>query len=328
MAKPTTAERRLAPRRIEWGWLVPNEVYRQTRERLAGLVSARAAKRVLDNAMRRRGYSSDSISPHQMKGMLMGPVLSDLEAILPRAGLQRNLREVGRALDALHAPAEAPRPSAAPSTSVPTSRGATPSSIARSFQLETDDERPRHRPAGFVPAPDLPRPGGPSAPHAAAQVVEVEPDEVELVPLAIVDPQPDTGAADTPSPLAGKLVAQVEEAPAPAPTVEPLPANILKAAVLRFAKIESVQQVAALRSDGSVVEARGRAVDLDSLGLLISSSLGLLRRHGPIRSYYLQHSRGQMFLFPVGQDTLIVVGRTNLNLGAVFTALAALEEEL
>jgi hypothetical protein len=310
---------------------VPNEVYRQTRDRLAGLVSARAAKRVLDNAMRRRGYSSDSISPHQMKGMLMGPVLTDLEAILPRAGLQRNLREVGRALDALHAPTEAPRPSAAPSTPVPPARGAAPSSVARSFQLEVDEDRPRRRPAGFVPAPDLPRPGTAPTAQGAAQVVEVEADEVELVVRPVVGEQPDEGRAGDvapPSPLAGMLVGQVEDPPAPAPPADPLPAETLKGAVLRFAKIESVQQVAALRSNGSVVEARGRAVDLDSLGLLISSSLGLLRRHGAIRSYYLQHSRGQLFLFPVGQDTLIVVGRTNLNLGAVFTALAALEEEL
>ena len=80
------------------------------------------------------------------------------------------------------------------------------------------------------------------------------------------------------------------------------------------------------RTDGTVVETRGRAIDLESLGLLAASGLGLLRRHGPIRSYYLRHPQGQLFLFPVGQDTLIVVGRTNLNLGAVFIALAALEE--
>lgn len=310
---------------------MPNEVYRETRERLAGLVSARAAKRVLDDAMRRRGYSSDSISSHQMKGMLMGPVLADLEAILPRAGLQRNLREVGRALDALHAPTEPPRPSAAPAapitpiTPIPPSRGASRGTVAPTFELETDDDRPRRRPAGFVPVPELPRPGERPA-AVAVELGDIEADEVELDLSPLVD---ETAAPDVSGPTSvGKLVAELPAPPPAPPLADPLPAESLRGAVLRFAKIESVQQVAALRADGSVVETRGRAVDLESLGLLIASSLGLLRRHGPIRSYYLQHTQGQLFLFPVGQDTLIVVGRTNLNLGAVFTALAALEEEL
>lgn len=314
---------------------MPNEVYRETRERLAGLVSARAAKRVLDNAMRRRGYSSDSISSHQMKGMLMGPVLEDLEAILPRAGLQRNLREVGRALDALHAPTDAPRPNATPApaiTPIPPSRGASRGAVSPSFELETNDDRPRRRPAGFVPAPELPRPEPPVATAVAVPAKvepdEVEPDEVELGVSPVVDDAAEPSVPAPAVPAVGRLVAELPEPPPAPPLADPLPADTLKGAVLRFAKIESVQQVAALRADGAVVEARGRAVDLESLGLLIASSLGLLRRHGPIRSYYLQHTQGQLFLFPVGQDTLIVVGRTNLNLGAVFTALAALEEEL
>lgn len=312
---------------------MPNEVYEHTRERLADIVSARAAQRVLDDAMRHRGYSPDSISSSEMKRMLMGPVLRGLEAILPRDGLKRNLREVGNALEKLSPynvvtpaePGKADRPQDAHAPDE------APQAQRPSFELEIDEDRPWSRPAGFI-APPTPVAAVSPEVAIAESGPELEPHEPEIV--VVIDPVATPEAAPVaappvtaPPPDIVRLVGEIVDEP-DTEAVEPISAERLKAAVIRFARIGSVQQVAALRANGEVVEARGNAVDLSSLGLLIVSSLGLLRRHGTIRSYYLNHDEGQMFLFPVGRDTIVVVGRTNLNLGAVFTALAALEEEL
>jgi hypothetical protein len=309
---------------------VPNEVYRQTRQRLADLVSTKAAERVLDDAMRRRGYTEDSISSRQMSRMLKGPVLQELESILPRAGLKHKLREIGLDLEASSTPsprnatkvpsADVIAPLPTPEPSIVQTRGVT----NPSFELELDDDRPSWQPTEVITAP----PAGAAARYQAdlfsSDDVLLDEGSVRRLP----DPGSGTHAVADDRPARGRVVAEAGRAAMVLVEAEPLPSEQLKAAVVRFAKIDSVQQVAALRSDGEVVEARGGAVDLSSLGLLIISVLGLLRRHGAVRSYYLRLDTGQLFLFPFGPDTIVVVGRSNLNLGAVFTALAALEEEL
>ena len=108
----------------------------------------------------------------------------------------------------------------------------------------------------------------------------------------------------------------------------PVAEERLKEIVLRFAQLEHVRQVAAMRTSGEVIEMRGAGVDMAGLGSLAPSSLRLLERHGHIRSYYLLHPQGQLFLFPLAGGIVAIVGNKQLNLGAVFTALAALEEEL
>lgn len=289
----------------------------RTRERLADIVSAKAAQRVLDDAMNRRGLSPDSISPNQMKHMLLGPVLRDLESILPRAGLKRNLHEILATMELSDDPASAVAEVGSGDAPPPlaSAQGVALSSSGPAFELEADENGGWARPAGFVAPPKI------ASPEPAPGVVIAEEPEPEAEIVVEMDPPASIGSGDV------RLVGEIAEEMVMVPA-EPLPAEVLTAAVLRFARIDSVKQVAALRWDGEVVEARGQAVELGSLGLLITSSLGLLRRHGSIRSYYLRHDRGQMFLFPVGRDTIIIVGQTDLNLGAVFTALAALEEEL
>lgn len=69
-----------------------NEVYALTHDGLASMISARAASRLLDGALTRKGHSADSIKPEEMKDVLLGPVLRELEGILPREGVKRNLK--------------------------------------------------------------------------------------------------------------------------------------------------------------------------------------------------------------------------------------------
>jgi hypothetical protein len=115
---------------------------------------------------------------------------------------------------------------------------------------------------------------------------------------------------------------------APAPLAESdLPAAELERIALEFARLEHVIGVAVLR-DGDVAFARGAGFDPQRAAIIVPVAAKLLARRGSWRSYTLTHDRGQCFIIPVGRDFIVLVGRSEFNLGAVLTVLATLEEDL
>lgn len=91
----------------------PNPVYVRTLQGLSALVSGAAATRVLDKSLADAGLTPARVRPVQMKELLAGPVLAELEAILPRSGLVRNLEAIVADIDAA-AQEELPQPAAVP----------------------------------------------------------------------------------------------------------------------------------------------------------------------------------------------------------------------
>lgn len=63
-----------------------------------GLVSAAAAGRVLDKSLADAGVMPSSVRARQMRALLLGPILDELELILPRAGLERTLEVLAESL--------------------------------------------------------------------------------------------------------------------------------------------------------------------------------------------------------------------------------------
>ncbi len=103
--------------------------------------------------------------------------------------------------------------------------------------------------------------------------------------------------------------------------------------LVRFAQLEHVKVVAAVKPNGEVSMARGSGFDVDALSRLGSLGIKLLSRNRKIRSYYLSQSRYQLFLFPLYShtslsQTLIVVGSSEVNVGDVFSVRSHLEEDL
>ena len=119
-----------------------------------------------------------------------------------------------------------------------------------------------------------------------------------------------------------------EEPDAPELFIVPISQEQLEGAVLRLAQLEQVKFVAALRAGGEVAAQRGSGIDVGALAQLGLVGLKLLRRSGPLRAYYLAHTRGQLFLLPFGEDTLALIGTPELNVGAVFNTFTVLKEEL
>lgn len=312
---------------------MPNEIYLRTHDGLSAMVSSRAASRVLDGALRALGVSAETITAEQMSKLLHGSIRRELEGILPPDGLRRNLEDLTTVLRDL-----------TPAAARPRGAQGKRASVRAAFEIE-DDAVPSDliRDSGEV-EPDALRevyPTAEDAPAASAAPFELEEDESDelVAPHGTVTSERLRAAAAAP---------QAQQAPAGVAVAEPEDdldaAHLggllatddtrvhelaeLERGVLAFAQLEHVRLVAALREDGSVAVSRGTGIDLDDLSRLGVMGLKLLQRSGQLRSFYLGHTNGQLFLFPFGRDVLAVVGGPDLNLGGVFAALVALKEEL
>jgi predicted regulator of Ras-like GTPase activity (Roadblock/LC7/MglB family) len=294
---------------------VPNEVFLRTRAGLSAMVSARAAGRILEGALKGSGQSPEDVDLRQMQSALLGPVLQELEGVLPRHGLKRNLERLARSLRA------AERSPSAESDVEEAGDEAEPlamatGSIPIGIGVDTR-ERPRSTP--FEPTSAGSRQNLDDETFRAGGPADFSPD------------RPATHDEDTETTSGAQSGAVEPEPGSRTPVVRrTLDQDGLERAITRFAQIENVRLVASIRKDGTVATSRGEGPDLAMLARLSRLALTLLAKGGPLRSLHVGHTDGQLFLFPTGPDLLVVFGNVDLNLGAVtnaFTALA-LEEEL
>jgi hypothetical protein len=288
---------------------VPNDVYYRTRDALATLVSERAATRVLDVALRRSHERADALDERTVRHLLLGPVQRELEGILPRTGLRRTLRRLARQVaDDVHARADV-EPEVAVANP---SRGGEP-----------------EPPDAADPPPASLKPVTQSSVYlpGVAGITEgpgVEPSFSGASPTAPARVGPASGASGSGA-AAVATAARKRDASRPTVVPHPLDAEALDALSVRFAEIEGVRQVIALRA-AAAPQVRGEGIDPDALAPLAQSAVRLLGRFGPLRSLVLEHELGLLFVFPLGRDAIAVLARANVNMGAVFAARAALEE--
>ncbi|MDZ7704584.1 MAG: hypothetical protein U5L04_08915 [Trueperaceae bacterium] len=307
---------------------MPNRVYTHAHEGLATMVSARAATRVLQDTLRDRGTTPDTVSAEQMHDLLLGPVLKEFEQILPREGLKRNLGSLAKELEALE--------TGSPGRSDQAENNPSRLESIRNF-LNTPiiGERPAAESAPARPDASSENAGpedtsGGSATRisrSAQRRPEPSPkDTLEIPPGDISPPTRTPVPSATPVPPS-KARPQRPTRGAAQRKAAPLSEERLEQIVLRFAQIEHVRIVAAIRDNGEIAVSRGSGIDIDALSRYGLMGLRLLGRSGELNSYYLAHTKGQLFLFTFGRDTLILVGRSELNVGTVFATAAALKEE-
>ena len=303
-----------------------NEVYIQALTGVQSLVSARAASRALDNALETKGETPETVDAEVMSRILLGPVLSEFEMILPPEGLKRQLRSLAAGLRKSF-----PKPEPSEPDELASDFADTPSKALENAHEESADKVDEVR----VNTPE--RETDPGFVYQTNALNEV-PASLDLISQstssAVPEPTPETASSNLPSDLFEipqemlEHVSVAEVAPKPAPPASaPLSRETLEAAVLRLAQLEQVKFVAALRSDGEIASQRGSGIDVNALAQLGLVGLKLLRRSGPLRTFYLAHTQGQLFLLPFGNDTLTLVGTPELNVGAVFSTLNALKEE-
>ncbi|HEX7004815.1 MAG TPA: hypothetical protein VF168_11585 [Trueperaceae bacterium] len=299
---------------------MPNEVFLRTRAGLSTMVSSRAADRILEGALKGSGHNPDDVNQSQMRSALLGPVLHELETVLPRDGLKRNLERLAKSLK----------------DEVETARALLTGSIPADLSLDAvpsaHTEDLAGRPAGPEAHAAEPQAAGPEAqaaePQAGGSEAYAAEPQANEEPLTARVPEGPFEAYAGP-PAATKASAAQRERITPR-LLRRLADDELDGALTRFALIDNVRLVAAVRADGSVPASRGEGLDLELLSRLSRLSLALLAKGGELRSIHLGHSLGQLLLFPIGPDLLIVYGGSELNLGSVMTAFTALalEEEL
>lgn len=299
---------------------MPNEVYARTRAGLATLVSPRAATRMLDEALLRSGLSADALAAESVHDLLLGPVRVELEGILPPGGLRRTLRRLARTVRS-----ETRRSRAGRRT--PTLFGLGPQGGARSLTPPERYDSQRVRQSS-VHLPDVPgitqpaeEPGDtrPTWPTAGDRRAVSTVRATSTVPVAA--PPHERGHHPT--------LVQATPGPAwPAPAAKRLDPIELERIVLGYAALDGVSQVVAVRGRDDVAIVRGNGVDTTALAPLLRTSVHLLSRHGRLRSLVLEHATGLLFVFPLGSDTIVVLTRPSINIGAVFAARTTLEEGL
>lgn len=179
----------------------------------------------------------------------------------------------------------------------------------------------RHYAPTPTPAP-TPAPAPAATPVARALTPARERTATPAAVLEPAPPPPERAADLAAEPPAGSAKSDSPRASAPAD-----PAR-LEAAALRFAQLEQVRLVAVLSRRGEVRFSRGGGLELEALSRIASLGWTLLGRQGQLRAVYLAQPAGQLFLFPLDDALLAVVGHPEINVGLVFATLSTLKEDL
>ncbi len=170
-------------------------------------------------------------------------------------------------------------------------------------------------PAVAAPTPPEPAPAPPDPAPAPA------PPEPEPAP-APPDPAPATTTVAAP---AGATARAADELPAQRlATHRPLDPE---AVLMALALLDGVSGAAVFDARGRADSVRGEVPEVTSLGPVIAASGGLLERHGALRSLCVTTTGGAVLAIPIPPRWLAVSGAPDMNLGAVYAALTALEEE-
>ncbi|MGL4611820.1 MAG: hypothetical protein ACRCYY_19435 [Trueperaceae bacterium] len=322
-----------------------NEVYVLTHDGLSQMVSSRVATRFLDKALETKGYSANSVSSEEMREILQGSILRELRQILPKDGVERSIKQITRTLRK-HAETVTQSSSSTPSRITTPSVSMPPSvTPARLSDLLLPNENDKPNPEDVLDYDDAAQDLGivnhssPLEDRYAFNTAEVEaaidqalqpsPQEQGNEELLDTEEQPQQHHITTGLPITTALPVQSAFMK---PSRE-LDSETLHHMLVQFAQLDHVKVIAAVRPNGEISQSRGNGFDLDALSRLGSLGIKLLSRGRSIRSYFLSSSNYQLFLFPLGSHTLIIVGSHEINVGEVFNTLsqltdAPLEEEV
>ncbi|MFN2322807.1 MAG: hypothetical protein ABR510_07600 [Trueperaceae bacterium] len=135
---------------------------------------------------------------------------------------------------------------------------------------------------------------------------------------AVLEPAPArVTVAGAPTPPA---VAQAADAPH-APMFDP------ERLLARLVEIDGVHGVGRFDGAGRPLQVRGRLPEPDRLGGFLAAAASLLERRDALRTVTIEVPEGRLVAVPTHPHWLALTGAADLNLGAVYAALSALEEE-
>jgi hypothetical protein len=160
---------------------------------------------------------------------------------------------------------------------------------------------------------------------ARARVAAVPPPPVVALE-PIVSPTP-TVVADPPAASALPPTVAVTVAPPPTPAPRARAFGDVEALLTSLAEIDGVHGVGHFDRSGTPLEVRGVLPDAALLGRVLAAGGSLLERRDALRSVRIDTAGGRLVAVPSHPHWIALTGTADLNLGAVYAALAALEEE-
>ncbi len=95
----------------------------------------------------------------------------------------------------------------------------------------------------------------------------------------------------------------------------------------RLAALDGVHGVGLFDASGRPIDVRGALPDAAVLGGRVAAGAALVARQEALRSVAIDTPQGRLVAIPVQPRWLALMGSVDVNLGAVYAALAALEEE-
>lgn len=140
-------------------------------------------------------------------------------------------------------------------------------------------------------------------------------------------------APDAPGDDRGDRPADVSDGATPSPpsadTVTPPVATLSDPddVAMALAVLDGVDGVASYDPVGRTLALRGEVADAEGLGRVLAASGRLLSRQGALRSVTVVTTDGTLVAVSVSERWIAVSGAPDMNLGAVYAALSALEEE-
>ncbi|TVR85077.1 MAG: hypothetical protein EA416_17540 [Trueperaceae bacterium] len=97
--------------------------------------------------------------------------------------------------------------------------------------------------------------------------------------------------------------------------------------LMALAVLDGVDGAAVFDRVGRPLDRRGEVPDAEGFGRVLAAGGSLLARHGSVRSVAVANDDGVLLAVPVSERWVAVRGSADMNLGAVYAALTALEEE-
>jgi hypothetical protein len=125
------------------------------------------------------------------------------------------------------------------------------------------------------------------------------------------------------APSRASAIAAERPEPAPHRRLPDDPGVVLMA----LAVLDGVDGAAVFDGVGRALDRRGEVPDVDAFGRVLAAGGSLLARHGTVRSVAVANDDGVLLAVPVSERWVAVRGAADMNLGAVYAALTALEEE-
>jgi hypothetical protein len=306
---------------------VPNEVYKAAVKGLGALVAPKAARRLIDEALRASNRTSDDVSEAAMRRLLLTRVKRELAGILPDHVVVPSLERVASDLATVQS---APprrglwgRPRAGDTTSTATRRSQrhAKKAASRSTAQGPDSDA---GPVDLFDSDELEVEAFTPQTLDADQLNRgVTKSSVYLPAVDLPDFLPDAAGHRTPE--ARSSTSRPPAAERSAPGGLNVPPALVDHVIRTFADLETVRQIVVVNGM-SVTQVRGEGLETDRLAALTVATRGLLTRAGDLRVFSVELDDGVLFLFPTRDGAIVVLTQPKVNIGAVLAARAVLEE--